>query len=277
MRHVEGDLQGGEDLELVDGGGALAQGGLGAVAAGLAPADNHHHLAARIDGPAAPVAVLQVVQSEVHAGRAAAGHVKVAGTGGPGGEANRVELLADLVGGHVASDRYARPELDAFVAELIDPAVDQGLVQPELGNAVSQQPARRIARLEDRHVVSRADQLLCGGQPRRTGPHHGHTLAGIVRRPGGQDPALVEGALDDLAFDLPDLDGKAVDPLLAGGLAGRGADLGGELGEVVRRVQRRRRAAPVAPLGQGDPLRNRVLQRTARRLTAGHLAGHARR
>src|SRR3954464_3187286 len=77
-----------------------------------------------------------------------------------------------------------------------------------------------------------------GGQTGRAGADDGDLLAGPERRLDGLDPALVEGAVDDRLLDLLDRDGVVVDVEDACGLARRRADAAGELGEVVRRVQR---------------------------------------
>jgi hypothetical protein len=58
-----------------------------------------------------------------------------------------------------------------------------------------------------------------------------------ARRASGVDPALLEGAVDDVALDVLDGDRIVVDVEDAGLLARRRADAAGELGEVVGRVQ----------------------------------------
>ena len=87
------------------------------------------------------------------------------------------------------------------------------------------------------------------------------------------DPALVEGAVDDLDLHLLDGNRVGVDAQDAGGLARGGAQPTGELREVVGRVQPLDGLAPVALPGQVVPLGDQVPQRAtvvAERNTAVH-------
>ena len=71
--------------------------------------------------------------------------------------------------GDVGADGDAERELDALGHELLDPAVDQVLLELEVGDAVAQQPAGAVVALVHGHRVARARELLsCGeaGRPR---------------------------------------------------------------------------------------------------------------
>jgi hypothetical protein len=125
--------------------------------------------------------------------------------------------------------------------------------------------------------VARAAQLLRGGEPGRAGADHGDGAAGLEARRARDDPALVERAVDDRDLDLLDRDRVALADLQhAGGLAGRGAELAGELGEVVGRVQLVDRLAPAVAVDEVVPVRDQVAERAAV-VAERHAALHAAR
>src|SRR4029079_15149431 len=111
------------------------------------------------------------------------------------------------------------------------------LLHLELGNAVAQETADAIGALVDDDVVTRARELLRGREPGRPGSDHRDAPTGVDRRWQRHDPALLEGAVDDLHLDLLDRDRRLADAEHARGLARRRAESPGELGEVVGRVQ----------------------------------------
>ncbi len=69
--------------------------------------------------------------------------------------------------------------VQALGHQLLDAAVDVGLVQLEVGNAVAQQATDLVVLLEHGHVVAGARQLLGRRQTRRAGADHGHLLAAL--------------------------------------------------------------------------------------------------
>ena len=76
------------------------------------------------------------------------------------------------------------------------------------------------------------------------------------------------------ALDELDGDGRLIDAQHAGGLAGRGADAAGELGEVVGGVQAANGALPAAVVDQVVPVGDEVVDRAAG-VAEGHAAIHA--
>ena len=169
------------------------------------------------------------------------GRRQVAADGRATGEDDGVELRPQLLGRQVAvlaaADLDAGDEPGALGAHLVQPPVEHGLLHLELGDAVAEQAADAVGPLEDGHVVPGAGELLGGGQPGRAGADDGDLLAGALRRRLRLDPALVVGAVDDLPLDLLDRHRRLLQVQHAGALARRGAQLPGELREVVRRVQ----------------------------------------
>src|SRR5690606_16243571 len=284
-----------QELELRDGDGALAVAGADTVGAGVAAADHDHALAGRedlaghlVDGD--PLVLLgQELHREVHAVELAPRHGQVAGLLRPAGQHHRVEVLAQLLGRDplagpvvhgaevvVGRDQHTGTELDALGAHLLHAAIDVRLLELEVRDPVAQQAADAVVLLEHRDIVARARQLLGAGEAGRAGPDHRDLAASATRGRLGLDPALFPGLVDDGVLDRLDADRVVIDVQRAGGLARRGADAAGELGEVVRRVQDLDRALPVAPIDQVVPVRDDVVDRTAglaERDAAIHAAG----
>jgi hypothetical protein len=69
-------------------------------------------------------------------------------------------------------DLDAGLEQHALLAQLLEPAVDDPLLELEVGNPVAQQAADAVALLEDRDGVAGARELLRGGEARRTRADH---------------------------------------------------------------------------------------------------------
>ncbi len=172
------------------------------------------------------------------------------------------------------TDRGGAHEGDPLGLHLGQPAVEDGLLHLELGDAVAQQPAGLLGPLEDGHPVARPGQLLGRRQAGRARAHDGHRLAGAHRRQLRGHPSLVPGPLDDLVLDPLDGDRVLVDPEHAGGLAGGRAEAPGELGEVVGGVQALHGVGPVVPVDQVVPLRDQVAERAAV-VAEGDAAVHA--
>ena len=128
---------------------------------------------------------------------------------------------------------------------LRDAAIDQRLLELEVGNAVAQQSARLGVLLVDVDFMADARELLGAGEAGRAGADDGDALAGAARRRFGLQPAFAPGAVDDRAFDRLDRHRRVLEVERAGGLARRRADAAGEFGEIVGAVQVARRLLPV--------------------------------
>ena len=259
----------GHDLELTDRGSPLAVGGSEAVGAGVAPADDHHPLARRRDGRFVEVALLdpvgrrQVLHGLAHAPQLPARNGQVPPGGGPAGQHHRIEVVLQFLGGDVGADIHTRPELGSLGLHLGQAAVEMALLHLELGDAVAQQTADAVGPLEHHHPMTGAGQLLGRGQAGRTRPHHGHAVAGAGRGGLGHDPALGPGPVDDLDLDLLDGHRELVNAQHAGGLARRGAQPAGELGEVVGGVQSLDGPVPMAAVHQVVPVGDQVAEGAA--------------
>ena len=125
--------------------------------------------------------------------------------------------------------------------------------------------------------MARAAELLRGGQAGRAGADDRDRAAGLDRGRARDDPALVEGAVDDRDLDLLDRDGVALADLQhARGLARRRAQPPGELREVVGGVQLIDRLAPAVAVDEVVPVRDEVAERAAV-VAERHAALHAAR
>ena len=117
-------------------------------------------------------------------------------------------LLEELLGvGDAAHDAVVL-ELDAQVLEAVDLALDDGLGQTELGDAVGQHAAAGEEGLEHRDVVAVLGKLAGAGDAGRAGAHHGDLLAvgrldlGLARK--------LAGIVAEEALELADCDGLAL-------------------------------------------------------------------
>src|ERR1700722_8420475 len=265
------------DFELRHRERALPERGADEVRTGVTAADHNHmlipgenlgHAAQRLIADAA-VLLRQEVHREVDAGEIAAGDRQVARGFRATGQRQCVIFVEHLARidrtGRIAADRSAVMKGDALGFHLRDAAVDDVLFHLEVGNAVAQQAAGLGPALEQMHVVADARELLRAGQARRARADHRDLLAGFSGRYFRLDPAIVPGAVDDGAFYCFDGDGIVVDVERAGGLARRGADAAGELGEIVGRVQVARGFFPVALIDTIVEVRNLVVARPAGR------------
>ncbi|OIQ88657.1 hypothetical protein GALL_294800 [mine drainage metagenome] len=274
----------------------MAVAGAHAVGAGVAAADDDdvlaggHDLALELVAGVDLVLLRQELHGEVDAVEFAPRNRQVARMFGAAGQQHRIELGQQLLGaaallrpvgdrgagavlGHLAH-QHAGGEAHAFGLHLRDAAVDVVLLHLEVGNAVAQQAADAVVLLEHGHVMPGARQLLRGRQAGRAGTHHGDALAGLVGRRLRHDPTHLPALVDDGVLDRLDAHRGLVDAQGAGRLARRGADAPGELGEVVGRVQRVQRAAPVALPHEVVEVGNDVVHRAAV-VAEGDAAVHA--
>ena len=190
---------------------------------------------------------------------------------GAGGQDDRV-----VAGAQVAQigDRLVAAEDDALGLQLLDAAVDHDLLELEVGDAVAQQAARAVVALVHRHGVPDAAQLLGRREAGGSRADDGHGAPALGGGRPRDDPALVERAVGDRHLDLLDGDRVVVQRQHARLLAGRGAELAGELGEVVRGVELLGGFAPPAALDEVVPVGDQVPERAAG-VAERHAAVHA--
>src|SRR4030095_1958600 len=146
-----------------------------AVGPGVAAADHDDMLAARGDLRCHRVAgndavlLRQELHREMNAVKVASGNGKIARRFGTSRHHDRVVFGQDVLGGHIVADFDVGPKYDAFDGHLRHPAVDRRLFHLEIGNAVTQEAANTIRFFVDHDAVTRARELLCTGEPGRTG------------------------------------------------------------------------------------------------------------
>src|SRR6478752_1279777 len=167
-------------------------------------------------------------------------------------------------------------ERHAFHIHLRHAAIDVILLHLEVGNAVAKQAAGLGVFLEHVHVVADARELLRAGHAGGTRTHDRDFPSGLDRGRFGLDPALLEGAIGNRAFDRLDGYRIVVDVERAGGLARRRTDAAGDFRKIIGRVEIARRFLPVAAIHQVVPVRDLVVHRTAG-VTIRNAAIHAAR
>ncbi|ABA48089.1 hypothetical protein BURPS1710b_3715 [Burkholderia pseudomallei 1710b] len=222
------------------------------------------------------VLLRQELHREMDAGELAPRHRQIARRLRAARDHDRVELVlqrlgrnrllrhvADRLGQRIAADEHARAERHAFRFHLAHPAVDQPLLELEIGNPVTQQAADPVALLEHRHVVARARELLRGGKARGARADHRDLLARLVRGGLRRDPALRPCLVDDRVLDRLDADRIVMDAERARRFARRRADAARELREVVRRMQHVDRLTPFLAIHEIVEVRNDVVDGAA--------------
>ena len=188
------------------------------------------------------------------------------------GEHDGVEP-ADIFGRHVD----AESELNTLLRHLSEAALDERLLDLEVGNAEAQETAARLVAFEDRHGMPRTVELLRAREACGPGAYDCDRASGSRRRRLGDDPALVPRAIDDRELDLLDRDGVALlDLEHACRFARCRAEAAGELREVVRAVQLVDRLAEAVAVDEVVPVGDQVSERAAvvaKRNAALHAAG----
>ena len=224
-----------------DAYGALPVAGPYAVTAGIPSADDQYLLPfgsnqllfrERHAGKDT-VLLRQHVQCRVDAFQFASGDGEVACLWGSGTDAIGVKTFGELPHIHIA----VHFEVDAFFFHHPDTAVDDGLVQLEVGDAVTQQAAGRLILVEDGHCVPFSVELVGGGQSGRPGTDDGYFPSVAFNVPG-LDVTFAEGCLGNGRFILADGDGRVHAQFQHATLfAEGGADAAGELRKIVGFVQ----------------------------------------
>ena len=120
-------------------------------------------------------------------------------------------------------------------------------------------------------------QLIRRSHARRARADDGHLLAGAAAGGLGNDPALLEGLVDDGALDVLDRHRVLDDAEHTRALARRRAHAAGGLGEVVGHEQPLQRLLPAPEIHKLVPLRDLVAKRAASLLLVAerHAAVHA--
>ncbi len=149
----------------------------------------------------APVLLRQKIHGEMNAAQFASRNGKIAGLLGAAGQNDGVVPCDEVLRLRIDPDMHIVMKDDAFGFHLRDAAVDQMLLHLEIGNAVAQQPARFRVFLVDMDVMAGARELLGRGKPPGAGANDGDALARLSLGRLGRNPALVEAAIDDGAFD----------------------------------------------------------------------------
>ena len=249
-----------------------------AVGAGVATADHDHVLPACADrrrGRPGDVAVpsIQVLHREVHAFELAAGRREVAWHARADGEHDRVEALAELRRVRLNAEAKFNP----LFGELDEAALDDMLLDLEIGHAEAEQAAACFVALEHGHGVTGSIQLLSAGEAGRSRADDRDAATATGGRGLGDDPVLLPGARHDRELDLLDRDRVSLlDLEHAGGLARRGAEAPRELREVVRAVELVDRLAEPVAIHEVVPVGNEIPERAAV-MAERHAALHAAR
>jgi hypothetical protein len=185
-------------------------------------------------------------------------------------------LGAQAIPGRLDADAHAAPELDALGRELREAAIEHGLVELEVGDAVAQEPAGAVGGLVHDRGVAGARELLRAREPRgpRADDRDPPTGAQPRRRRARDDPAALPRALGQLFLDVLDGHRRAVEPEHARRLARRRAQPAGELREVVGRVEPPPRRLPLIAPQPIVEVGDRVAERTALHAER-HAAVHA--
>src|SRR5260370_11978294 len=272
------------DLEIGDRERALADRRADAVGAGIAAADHHHMLVGREDRldavlrlvVDAPVLLRAEVRSEWDGFEIPTGDRQVACFFGASCQHDGVVVGNEFGGSEIAADMDATMETHALGLHLRDTAGNKMLLHLEIRDAVTQQSARLRELFINMDIMAGARELLGAGKARRTRPHHRDSLAGLARWRLGLNPALLESAIHDGAFDGLDGNGIVSNVERARSFARGWTDATGELGKVVGRMQVARRFLPCARVDEVIPVGDLVVDR-ASGVTIRDAATHAAR
>ena len=99
---------------------------------------------------------------------------------GTAAEDHGVEVALELLGRVGLADFAVDDELDPLGGQQVHAALDNGLVELHVGDAVHQQSANAVGPLEDGDAVARLVELGGARQPRGAGADHSDLLAACV-------------------------------------------------------------------------------------------------
>ena len=169
--------------------------------------------------------------------------------------------------------RTSKPH--ALGLELVEPAVDQPLLELEVGDAEAQQPAGARRRARTPSPRARPGPAAARRRGRRGRCRRSPTDRPVAATAGRGRTQPSANARSTIAISTCLIvTGVVVQGEHARLLARRGAELAGELGEVVRLVQPRGRLAPAAGADELVPVGYEVAQRAAG-VAERHAAAHA--
>ena len=155
------------------------------VGAGVAATEDRYALALgrdlrTFDGKSRDATILlrQVRHCELDASKLATREHEVAVALCARREDDRIDAVAEFFKRKVATNVDAGGELDSFGLQLLEAAIDQLLLELEVGDAVAQESAKLVGALEDGHAVAFADELLGAGKASRARTNDGDPFAG---------------------------------------------------------------------------------------------------
>ena len=264
---------------------ALSQCSTDAVGTGIAPANHNDPFAGSIDRRRALFvetlrAAGQVLHRKMDAGRCSAWNRQIARLGGPHRKHQCIVPIQYLfyrqIGGlippflHEVNHMVCRHcglgtnigtvhKIDSSLAQQIDPALHQALVQLHHGNAIHQQPANAICPLVDRNSMTRAVQLISCRETCWPRSCHGDLKAGALPRNNGLYPSLFKPPINNRLLDILDGHCRLCDAEDTRSFTGCGAYPSGELRKIVGRVQTIERCAPFTLIHKVIPLRNQIV------------------
>ena len=223
---------------------------------------------------------LLVLREELHgkvnALEVAARNGQVTRLGSADGEGKGVVVGPELVDVDVTADIGVRNELNALLSEKVDAAVDGLLLELHVGDAVHEKTPDAIGPLVDGDLMTHLVELVGCGKAGGSRSHNSDCHSSPILDDARLDQAIIPGPVNDGIFNVLDGDRTVDEAGDARALAGCGADTSGELWEVVGLVQPIDGVGPLSVVDQIVPLRDEVIDRTARLgLAKGSAAVHA--
>ena len=213
---------------------------------------------------------------KVNALEVAARNGQVTRLGSADGEGKGVVVGPKLVDVDVTADIGVRNERNALLSEKVDAAVDGLLLELRVRDAVHEKPPDAICPLVDGDLMTHLVELVGCGKASGSRSHNSDCHSSPILDDARLDQAIIPGPVNDGIFNVLDGDRTVDEAGDARALAGCGADTSGELREVVGLVQPIDGVGPLSVVDQIVPLRDEVIDRTARLgLAEGSAAVHA--